>query len=71
MTLLQRPFHGPNKPVIPPVFRRMTFLLQSYLYWFNEYQSEGDYSAISNQVDARLKLEDLLPEALEFFKRDE
>lgn len=47
------------------LFKTLAYQVQAYLHWFNEFQSEGEWSAIINQTNYREALEDLLPQCLD------
>ena len=53
------------------IIKDLVFCLQSYLYWFDVYESEGEWSALQKETEFRQRLEVLLPKALTIFKHDD
>lgn len=47
----------------------LVYNLQSYIFWSEEFKSEGYWDAQNKATDFYNRLKELLPQALNYFKR--
>ena len=52
------------------LIKDILFCLQSYIYWYDEFQSEETWSAQNNATHFYLRLSERLPMAIEYFRKN-
>ena len=55
-------------PAMQQVFKDIVFNLQSYIYWFEQYHSEGEWTYLKNQTNHYNRLVELVPQAVEWLR---
>lgn len=56
---------------IEQLIKDIVFNLQAYIYWFDEFKTEGLWEAQMKANNFMQRLEELLPQALEYFRNNE
>lgn len=53
---------------IQTVLKDIVFNLQAYIHWYDEFASEGYWTAQNNATKFYNRLAELVPEAVEYFR---
>jgi hypothetical protein len=54
----------------PEPIKDLVFACQAFLFWFDEYKTEGEWTALNKENTFRERIRELVPECLKLIKHD-
>ena len=55
---------------LPNELKRLVYACNAFLYWFDEFDTEGEYTALTNETDAINRIRQLVPKCLSLITND-
>jgi hypothetical protein len=54
----------------PEPIKDLVFACQAFLFWFDEYKTEGEWNALNKENTFRERIRELVPECLNLIRHD-
>lgn len=54
----------------PEPIKDLVFACQAFLHWFDEYKTEGEWTALNKENTFRERIRELVPECLNLIRHD-